>query len=145
MSTEKLLSEKPTNSLRKLNSVSAFEQENPIFFPKGTFGSIQKTLYLFNGYDVVASCYIEGNKDIGNCILVFPKIEELREIIERATNYALDDMGMQESFVFVEKKDKKTMQILSTLGYESLGEEGEQVAFVKDAEIKKEGEAIWRL
>lgn len=147
MSTEKLLIGKPSDSLRELNAVSAFEQENPIIKPKESFGSIKEDLYLIKEFDVIDSCYIEGNSDIRSCILSFPQIktEGPRKMIRLATDYALNNMGMQESFVFAEKEDKKMKQTLNRLGYESLGEEEKVETFVKDAEMIKERETIWKL
>lgn len=146
MSMEKLLVGKPTTSLRELNAVSAFEQENPILKPKEPFGNRKENLYLIKEFDVIDSCYIEANSDIRSCRLTFPKIEieGPRKMIGLATDYALNNMGMQEAFVFVEKEDKKMKQTLNRLGYESLGEEALEI-FVKDAEIIKERETIWKL
>lgn len=149
MSTEKLLIGKPTAALRELNAVLAFEQEHPQVktLISKNYGNIKESLYLIKDFDVVDSCYIEAMSDIKSCILTFPKLKTTgpRKMINLATNYALETMEMEESFVFAEKEDKSMIHILNKLGYEYLGEEENMETFVKDKPIIKESEATkWR-
>ncbi len=149
MSREKLLVGKPTGALLELNAVLAFEQEHPLMESSiaKNYGTINESLYLLKDFDIIDSCNITANSDIRSCILTFPKIkkEGPRRMIGIATDYALDSMDMEESFVFAEKEDKSMIHTLNRLGYEYLGEEEKMETFVKDKPIIKEREATkWR-
>jgi len=149
MNTEKLLVGRPTGALRELNAVLAFEQDHEFIKPtiNENFGNITEKLYLLKDFDVVDSCQIDANSDIRSCVLSFPKINTKgpRKIVSLATNYALINMSMQESFVFVDQQDKTMIRTLNNLGYESLGKEQETETFIKESDMLKESEATkWR-
>lgn len=150
MAQTNLLVDRPT-TLKELNAVLAFEQENKIEPSQinGNFGDLKKELYLMEGFNVIDSCYIEGASDMRSCILSFPTLKDeksimhQREIVLLATDYAFFVMQMKESFVFTE--DESIINTLKKKGYESLGKEGEKETFIKDIELMKEREEIkWR-
>lgn len=149
MNQEKLLT---YSSNHNQELIQKFEQQSisVVNIPNHNMkNDMTEKLYFMKNKQILDSCYIEGNSDIKNCIIYFSSQQNVtikQEMISLATHYALDNWKMQEVFAFVPREDAKTIRILEKQGYESLGIQENNHAFVKDAAIIKEREEVtWRL
>ncbi len=100
-------------------------------------------VYVENKNKVMDYCYLHIEKDIKSCYISFcPTIEpnERLKLLEMTTDYAFSILGMEEIFIQISVKDKKTMEHLIVCGYENLGEENGEMSFMRENEIRKETE-----
>lgn len=86
-------------------------------------------------------CYIKGEKDRKVCELFFATLKDpirSRKIMEKASNYALNILGMEQVFVSITKDEKNLYSQLVNNGYEDIGEVNGKITFIKEKEEEKE-------
>lgn len=83
------------------------------------------------------SCHIQVEKDIKSCYITLVPTKSRdyhRNIITRATDYAMNILGMQEVFIKLPTADKNLLLNLENQGFENLGTENGEYIFLKDQE-----------
>lgn len=104
---------------------------------------IDQIVYIQNKNQVLDYCYLHIEKDMKSCYISFcPTIEpnERLKLLEMTTDYAFSILGMEEIFIQISVKDKKTMEHLIVCGYENLGEENGEMSFMRENQYRKETE-----
>lgn len=92
--------------------------------------------YMFDSVDneIIDMCFIQCQKDIkaGTITTIGPTKKEL---LLEVTNYLLDILNMESVFIKVDKNNKKVINYLEKNLFESLGEEHEEIVFLKEKEL----------
>ena len=81
-------------------------------------------------------CLLKGEKDRKVCELFFASLKENkhRSIMDKATKYALDVLGMEQLFVSITAKEGKLYNQLINNGYEDIGEVNGKITLLKEKE-----------
>ena len=99
-------------------------------------------LYLFtsDSSKIKDICHLQGTKDIKIANITLPKIneEKKRTIIEKAADYAINSLGMEEVFLKVDLDDTKTQDYLEQIGLELIGREKDYSIFLMEKDYKNE-------
>lgn len=106
---------------------------------KKSANEIEMSLFTEESGKIKELCFIQGEKDIRACKLFFSPTSEknrTRKLLNLATDFALNTLGMESVFVMTSTQDK-TMHInLENSGYESLGLEKDLVIYLKEKELE---------
>ncbi len=123
-----------TSSFMKRIIKSDTEEEYQ--WKKKNQNEIEESLYLEKDSSIIDLCHIYGEKDMKRCRISFAKIPHTkkRKLLSLATDYALSTLGMEEVFISVNPEDKALMVELNQEGYENLGEESNNILFLKEKE-----------
>ena len=134
------------NNLKHIELMESFEKANQTSTPIGTFRQEQKEenlnsndismeLVLEDKSKVDDICHIQGVKDMKSCTITFMKKEKKnRKIYKLATNYALNDLGMEEVFIKIDPEDDKMLQYFESNDFECLGDEKGSIIYLKERE-----------
>ncbi len=99
---------------------------------------IETSLFVDSEHGIKDICHITGEKDRKTCMITFASIKTKlrnRRIITLATDYALNNLGMEEVFVSIDADDKNMITNLEARGFESLGEESGIIIYLKEKEL----------
>ena len=158
MSTERFFIADPYND-EHIRLISDFEETNEITTVTSTLlrnirqtrteekykiesresNEIHQSLFLQKDNAITDTCHIQGEKDIKACKVFFAPISQVkdRKLIDLATNYAFDVLGMNDVFVILSKtpRDQLLGLSLKQSGYENLGEENGNITYLKEKEF----------
>ena len=142
MSTVKLFPIDPSN-LKHIELLESFKNNNQFSTPIGRYkkqenvdqNDISMELVLEDNSKVEDICHIQGVRDMKSCTITFMKKEKKnRKIYKLATNYALNDLGMEEVFIKIDPEDDKMLQYFESNDYECLGDEKGSIIYLKERE-----------
>lgn len=102
----------------------------------------EKIIFVEKDNKITDCCYIYGEKDIKQCRITPINSDRRREMIILATNYALNNLGMEEVFIPVDKDDNSMITYLELREYENIGEVEGNILLLKE---KKEKENSQRM
>lgn len=133
-----------TNNLKHIELLDKFEKNNKLEIPIGIFKNEEKTsssndicmeLVLQEKEQIEDICHLSGYKDIKSCTISFVKKDKKnRKIFDMATDYALNNLGMEEVFININPDDKETINYFNSNNYECLGIEKGSIIFLKEKE-----------
>lgn len=133
---ENNITTKTTSSFRKIQQ--EYSKEQYLELSKKS-NEIKQNLFSTVDGKIKDCCYIQGVKDMKTCSLFFaPLNSKNRPLLTFVTDYAQNILNMEEVFTQTEKEDRNLQKLLISKGYESLGEEGNLIEFVKEKEMVEE-------
>ena len=104
---------------------------------KKNTNEIEEFLFTMENNKVKDYCHLIGEKDIKVCHITFPLMNlRKRPLLTLASAYAEGVVESEEVFVKIDPKDKDTIKVLEDSGFESLGEEGNILIYLKDKELE---------
>ena len=134
---EHKVSTKSLESIMKVRNSLTEEEYKQL---KKNANEIELSIFTEESGKIKDLCFIQGENDIRTCKLFFsptPEKVRTRKLLNLATDFALNTLGMQSVFVVTTANDK-TMHInLENCGYESLGEEKGSIIYLKEREFEK--------
>ncbi len=156
MSTERLFLVDPYNEAH-VNLLKDFEKRNDIEqstadtlgkitsrYSKEEFAKekresndVFETLFIEKDSKIKDSCNIQGEKDRKTCTITYARIKTKlrnRKLINIATNYALNTLGMQTVITSLSPTDMSISHMLEQQGYESLGEDSGKIIYIREKE-----------
>ena len=157
MNTERLFLLDPYNDSH-LEKITVFENENNCSDkPSDYIKKIRETKSQFDYFDtnkneleeiifteksgkITDCCYIQGERDIKQCKVIPLNINDKnrkRHLVELATNYALDTLGMFKVFVAASEDSNNMINYLELKGFENLGEVSGNILLLKEKEEKE--------
>ena len=160
MSTERLFLADPYNNVH-IDLLKDFEKRNgieqstantlgniPSLYSKEEFSKQKKssndvfeTLFIEKDSKIKDSCNIQGEKDRKTCTITYAAIRAKlrnRKLVNIATNYALNALGMQTVITMINPDDNSIARMLEQQGYESLGEESGKIIYISEKEDEYE-------
>ena len=135
---ENKVSTKSLETLLKVRESLSKEEYQEL---KKNINDIEMSLILEESGTIKDLCFIQGEKDIKTCKLFFTPIvpkTKTRKLLNLATDFALNTLGMESVFVLTNKEDKVMHTSLENRGYESLGVEGDSIIYLKEQEFELE-------
>lgn len=162
MNIERLFLLDPYNDAH-LDKIIVFENENniidkPSLYIKKIRESISKEdyydpnkneleeiIFTEKNNKITDCCYIQGEKDIKQCKITPLNINDKnkrRHLVENATNYALDTLGMEEVFIKADYNDNSMINYLELKGFENLGEIEGSILLLKEKEEKENSQRM---
>ena len=135
---ENKVSTKSLETLLKVRESLSKEEYQEL---KKNINDIEMSLILEESGTIKDLCFIQGEKDIKTCKLFFTTIvpkTKTRKLLNLATDFALNTLGMESVFVLTNKEDKVMHTSLENRGYESLGVEGDSIIYLKEQEFELE-------
>lgn len=102
----------------------------------------EKIIFVEKDNKITDCCYIYGEKDIKQCRITPINSNKKREMTILATEYALNNLGMEEVFIPVDKDDNSMITYLELREYENIGEVEGNILLLKE---KKEKENSQRM
>ena len=135
---ENKVSTKSLETLLKVRESLSKEEYQEL---KKNINDIEMSLILEESGTIKDLCFIQGEKDIKTCKLFFTPIvpkTKTRKLLNLATDFALNTLGMESVFVLTNKEDKSMHTSLENRGYESLGVEGDSIIYLKEQEFELE-------
>lgn len=102
----------------------------------------EKIIFVEKDNKITDCCYIYGEKDIKQCRITPINSNKKREMTILATEYALNNLGMEEVFIPVDKDDNSMITYLGLREYENIGEVEGNILLLKE---KKEKENSQRM
>ena len=162
MNTERLFLLDPYNDSH-LEKVTSFEKENKMIdkpsnyikriretIPQEGYNSpnkneIEEIIFTEKSGKITDCCYIQGEKDIKQCKIIPLTINDKnkrRYLVEQATNYCLETLGMVEVFVTAGEEDNNLINYLELKGYENLGEVSGKILLLKEKEEKENSQRM---
>ena len=135
---KQLEKENPTLDLSsKLKKLSAAMTEDKYLKLKKKANTIDELFLLEYSENIKGLFSISGEKDIRSCLITIHYLNHCqpKKIFSVGSEYALKFLEMQEIFVKVASSDRSTMKYLEDSGYEYLGEEDEEITYIRDYSI----------
>ena len=106
---------------------------------KKTSNTITVDFCLKENDEIKDMCHIVGEKDIKTCYVSLAPIKGKRKrLINGLTDYVFNTLNMEQLFISIKKEDTNIIKTLEEEDFESLGEENNQLLFLKDKEEQKE-------
>ena len=157
MTVEELIIVNPFNK-DHIDYINNYEKENEISTKTGSYlhriinmseqdylnmqksNEIEQSLLLKRDNIIKDSCHIEGEKDRKVCNITFSPIKTKlrnRRMITLAIDYAFNVLGMEDIFVKIRKDDKNMIENLEIRGFENLGNEKDDIIYLKENEERK--------
>ena len=121
---------KQNNNLSKKASSSLETLKN-----KEERNSVIKSICIKEGPNIKDVCLIEGQKDIKKCTISFAVLEnklKKRPLLNLATDYAMNNLNMEEVYVVLDKNDASLLNTLETNNFESLGDVEGNLTYLKE-------------
>ena len=128
-----------SKTLKYLEDIRNKYTKEEFFIQQKTSNSINENLVLIENNKIKDSCYLQGEKDIKLCTMFFSPTST-RSLINKATNYSLENLGMEEVFVQINESEKNLKNNLEKLGFENIGNENDKIIFLKEKEETKRSE-----
>ena len=125
-----------SETLRELEKISHTITEEEYDKRIKHSNEIMRILMIEQKSKIIDYYYIHGEKDIKTCHISFSKIKKAKNkrIISMIINYVMINLGMEEIFIEVPKKDKNVINILEAEELENLGEENNKILYLKEKE-----------
>ena len=130
-----------TKSLEKLLKTREILTQEEYQELKKKNNDIEMSLFLEESGKIKDLCFVQGEKDRKICKLFFTPIlprTKTRKLLNLATDFALNTLGMESVFVLTDRADKSMHARLESIGYESLGLEENLVVYLKEQELELE-------
>ncbi len=103
---------------------------------------IHQSLFLQNENSITDTCHVQAEKDMKSCRIFFAPIisQTGRKLVNLATDYAFDVLGMEDVFVTVTAgdTDRQLSEDLEQSGFENLGEDQGTITYLKEKEFVSE-------
>ncbi len=162
MNIERLFLLNPYNDSH-LKKLIIFEEENKIVDkPSLYFKKIRETINEQDYFDpnkndfeeiiftekserITDCCYIKGERDLKQCSIEPFNIinkNKRRNLIEDATNYATNTLGMERVYIKADFSDNYLINYLELKGYENLGEVDGSIVLLKEKEEKENSQRM---
>lgn len=162
MNIERLFLLNPYND-NHLKKLIIFEEENKMIDkPSLYFKKIRETISEQDYFDsnknefdetvfteknnkITDCCYIKGEKDLKQCSIIPFNINnknKRRSLIEDATNYAINTLGMERVYIKANFDDNNLINYLELKGYENLGEVDSSIILLKEKEEKENSQRM---
>lgn len=124
--------------IRAVTKEDSYERRNM------TSNELDQFIFLRDGDKLVAGCHFKGYKDMRDAYLsILPSANSktTTTLLQYATTYAFEGLGMEQVFVEIDNKDEKNASALIDANFESLGTEGKKTQFMieKDNYVMTEG------
>lgn len=119
----------------RIDQIASSYTEEELQNYKKKSNNIEEYIVLEESNKIKGICQIQGEKDRRTCqISIIGNKEQSKEkkILVLATEYAINNMGMLEVFLMVDRKDKDIEKYLIIKGFENLGEENGKTLFLKE-------------
>ena len=162
MNIERLFLLDPYNDAH-LDKIIVFENENSIIDKPSLYikkiresiskedyydpnkNELEEIIFTEKNNKITDCCYIQGEKDIKQCKITPLNINDKnkrRHLVENATNYALDTLGMEEVFIKADYNDNSMINYLELKGFENLGEIEGSILLLKEKEEKENSQRM---
>ena len=128
-----------TKSLETILKVRESLTEEEYKELKKSANEVEMSLFTEEAGKIKDLCFIQGKKDMRTCKLFFsptPEKVRTRKLLNLATDFALNTLGMESVFVVTNSDDKTMHANLENCGYESLGLEKGSVIYLKERELE---------
>ena len=102
---------------------------------KKNSNAVEEFIIIEENKKIKGICQIQGEKDRKSCqISIIGNKEQIKDkkLLILATEYAINNMGMIEVFLMIDKNDKDMEKYLTLKGFENLGEENGKALFLKE-------------
>lgn len=120
-----------------LNEISSSQTESEYQSAKKHSNIIEEYFILEEDSKAKGLCYLYGEKDRKYCKISFPFLfSKIKSTILLVTNYAMENLGMVEVLIDIDKSAKDIATYLEKNGYENLGEESSKIVYLKEKEVK---------
>lgn len=133
---EHKVSTKSLESIMKVRETLTEEEYKQL---KKNANEIELSIFTEESGRIKDLCFIQGENDIRTCKLFFspaPENIKTRKLLNLATDFALNTLGMESVFVITAQDDKKMHTNLENCGYESLGLENGSIIYLKERELE---------
>lgn len=120
-----------------LESVAKSVPQEEFSKRKKSSNDVSETLFIEKDSYIKDSCNIQGEKDRKTCTITYAPIKAKlrnRKLINIATNYALNELGMQVIITMFPLDNSGMSEMLEQQGYESLGEDNGSIIYIKEKE-----------
>jgi len=132
--------DKPSLYIKKIReSISKEDYYDP------NKNELEEIIFTEKNNKITDCCYIQGEKDIKQCKITPLNINDKnkrRHLVENATNYALDTLGMEEVFIKADYNDNSMINYLELKGFENLGEIEGSILLLKEKEEKENSQRM---
>ena len=128
-----------TKSLETILKVRETLTEEEYKELKKSANEVEMSLFTEEAGKIKDLCFIQGENDMRTCKLFFsptPEKVRTRKLLNLATDFALNTLGMESVFVVTNSDDKIMHANLENCGYESLGLEKGSVIYLKERELE---------
>ena len=137
---ENNITDKPSLYIKKIReSISKEDYYDP------NKNELEEIIFTEKNNKITDCCYIQGEKDIKQCKITPLNINDknkIRHLVENATNYALDTLGMEEVFIKADYNDNSMINYLELKGFENLGEIEGSILLLKEKEEKENSQRM---
>lgn len=137
---ENNITDKPSLYIKKIReSISKEDYYDP------NKNELEEIIFTEKNNKITDCCYIQGEKDIKQCKITPLNINDKnkrRHLVENATNYALDTLGMEEVFIKADYNDNSMINYLELKGFENLGEIEGSILLLKEKEEKENSQRM---
>lgn len=126
-----------------LMETSSSQRERDYQASKRQSNNIEEYFILEDNSKVQGLCHLYGEKDRKTCRIAFPtllKKSKIKQTLILVTNYAMNNLGMMEVIIDVDRNAKDIESYLEKHNYENLGEESSKIIYLKEKETRKTGE-----
>ena len=129
---------------KSINEMKASLSEEEYKRLRKTSNTIILDFCLKEGNKIKDLCHIIGERDRKVCTIYPAPIKGKRKkLIEEATNYTFNTLGMEQVFITTKSEDLNMIKALEELEYISLGDESGNIIYLKDKEeLKEKGRRI---
>ena len=101
---------------------------------------VDQILFIEKEDKIVECCFLEGKNDLKKCsIIEYDTINKSkkRKLPILATEYALNNLNMEEVLVEILPEDIVMQEYLNDKGYECIGDVNNKIVYLKDREEKE--------
>ena len=113
--------------IRAVTEESMYEKSNM------TSNEINQFVFLRDGNKLVAGCHFQGYRDLRDAYLsILPSTSSRMTayLLQYATTYAFEGLGMEQVFAEIDNHDEKNATALIDANFESLGPDGKKTQFM---------------
>ncbi len=113
--------------IRAVTEESMYEKSNM------TSNEINQFIFLRDGNKLVAGCHFQGYRDLRDAYLsILPSTSSrmTANLLQYATTYAFESLGMEQVFAEIDNHDEKNATALIDANFESLGPDGKKTQFM---------------
>lgn len=130
------VSTKALEALLKIRETLTEEEYQEL---KKSSNEIEMSLFIEESGKIKDLCLVQGEKDMRICKIYFsptPEKIRTRKLLNLATDFALNTLGMESVFVVTDSNDKVMHYNLESSGYENLGLENNSIIYLKERELE---------
>lgn len=137
---ENKMKDKPSDYFKKIRETIS---EQNYFDPNKN--EFEETIFTEKSEKMIDCCYIRGERDLKQCNIVPLNINnknKRRNLIEDATTYAINTLGMERVYIKADFSDNNLINYLELKGYENLGEVESSIILLKEKEEKENSQRM---